>query len=72
MFLSGIWPYGGTFGDIFFSDKGVVFYLRNEVIVGVVTWNIFGKMGVARRLIAMESTEKDYAELAKLFNVNKI
>merc|ERR1712131_214628 len=53
-------------------DKGVVFYLRNEVIVGVVTWNIFGKMGVARRLIAMESTEKDYAELAKLFNVNKI
>jgi len=53
-------------------DKGVVFYLRNEMIVGVVTWNIFGKMGVARRLIAMESTEKDYAELAKLFNVNKI
>ena len=45
--------------------------MRHGTIVGVITWNIFGKMGLARRLIAMESAENDYSELAKLFNVNK-
>lgn len=53
------------------SDKGVVFYLRNENVVGVVTWNIFGKMGVARRLLAHKSEEIDFAEMARLFNVHK-
>ena len=54
-----------------FLDKGVVFYLRNENVVGVVTWNIFGKMGVARRLLAHKSDELDFAEMARLFNVHK-
>jgi len=53
-------------------DRGVVFYTRNDTVVGVVTWNIFNKMGIARRLIAMEQQTPDYAELAKLFDVNKM
>ena len=54
-----------------YLEKGVVFYLRNDVIVGVVTWNIFGKMGMARRLLALQSRENDFAEIARLFNVHK-
>ena len=52
-------------------DKGVVFYLRQDIIVGVVTWNIFGKMGIARRLIALQNRENDFEEIARLFNVHK-
>lgn len=52
-------------------DKGVVFYLRQDIIVGVVTWNIFGKMGMARRLLALQSKENDFEEIARLFNVQK-
>ena len=31
-------------------SKGVVFYLREKKIVGVLTWNCFGKMDVARKV----------------------
>lgn len=30
--------------------KGVVFYLRNDVVVGIVLWNIFNRMSIARRV----------------------
>ena len=30
--------------------KGVIFYLRDKVIVGIVTWNVFNKMAVARQV----------------------
>ena len=57
--------------NIFCSDKGVVFYLRQDIIVGVVTWNVFGKMGIARRLIARQDKDSDFEEIARLFNVHK-
>jgi hypothetical protein len=33
-------------------SKGVVFYLNQETgrIMGVLTWNLFGKMGVAKQV----------------------
>lgn len=31
-------------------EKGVVFYLRDDVVVGIVLWNIFNRMSVARRV----------------------
>lgn len=31
-------------------EKGVVFYLRDEVVVGIVLWNIFSRMSIARRV----------------------
>lgn len=31
--------------------KGVVFYVRNNVVVGIVLWNIFNRMSVARQVI---------------------
>lgn len=30
--------------------KGVVFYLRDSKVVGILLWNIFGRMAVARRV----------------------
>lgn len=31
-------------------EKGVVFYLRDDVVVGIVLWNIFNRMSIARRV----------------------
>jgi len=51
--------------------KGVVFYLnKNDRVVGVVSWNLFGKMKRARKIISDEiivQSEDDLDELAKLF-----
>lgn len=30
--------------------KGIVFYTRNDVVVGMVLWNVFNKIPVARRV----------------------
>lgn len=30
--------------------KGVIFYLRNDIIVGIVMWNVFNRMPVARQV----------------------
>lgn len=30
--------------------KGVVFYLRDNIVVGVLLWNVFNKMPIARRV----------------------
>merc|ERR1712110_414079 len=51
--------------------KGVVFYLNKcDRVVGVVSWNLFGKMKRARKIISDGITvqnEEDLDELAKLF-----
>lgn len=31
-------------------SKGVVFYMRNSSVVGVVLWNVFNRMPIARRV----------------------
>jgi programmed cell death 8 (apoptosis-inducing factor) len=31
--------------------KGVVFYLRDDTVVGVVMWNVFNRMQIARQVI---------------------
>lgn len=30
--------------------KGVVFYLRDDIVVGIVLWNIFNRMSIARQV----------------------
>ncbi|XP_065885748.1 apoptosis-inducing factor 1, mitochondrial-like [Dysidea avara] len=51
-------------------SKGVVFYLREKRIVGVLTWNCFGKMDVARKLIANNSTKADINNYIKDFDIH--
>lgn len=31
-------------------EKGVIFYLRDDIVVGIVLWNIFNRMSIARRV----------------------
>lgn len=50
-------------------QKGVIFYLRDEVVVGVLLWNIFGKISLARKIIRDQKPYHDYGEVAKLFHV---
>lgn len=52
-------------------DKGVVFYLRDDgVVVGILLWNIFNRMAVARKIINEHRAYDDISELAKLFDIH--
>ena len=31
-------------------SKGVIFYLKDKTVVGIVLWNVFNKMPVARKV----------------------
>lgn len=31
-------------------EKGVIFYLRDDVVVGILLWNIFHRMSIARQV----------------------
>ncbi len=51
--------------------KGVIFYLNGENrVVGLLLWNVFSRMGLARKIIRENRTYEDLAELAKLFNIH--
>ncbi|XP_069842229.1 apoptosis-inducing factor 1, mitochondrial [Dendropsophus ebraccatus] len=50
--------------------KGVVFYLRDNVVVGIVLWNIFNRMPIARKIIKDGEEHADLSEVAKLFNIH--
>ncbi|XP_075691675.1 apoptosis-inducing factor 1, mitochondrial [Rhinoderma darwinii] len=51
--------------------KGVVFYLRDNVVVGIVLWNIFNRMPIARKIIKDGEQHADLNEVAKLFNIHE-
>ncbi|KAL1110339.1 hypothetical protein AAG570_007870, partial [Ranatra chinensis] len=51
--------------------KGVIFYLRDGIVVGIVLWNIFNKMAVARQVLKDEKRYEDLNEVAKLFNIHE-
>lgn len=50
--------------------KGVVFYLRDDIVVGVLLWNVFNRMPVARKVIKEGRKFDDLSEVAKLFNIH--
>ncbi|XP_046450087.1 apoptosis-inducing factor 1, mitochondrial-like isoform X2 [Daphnia pulex] len=51
--------------------KGIVFYTRNDVVVGMVLWNVFNKIPVARRILKEGLTTDKLAEAAKLFDLHE-
>lgn len=51
--------------------KGVIFYLRDSKIVGVVLWNVFNRMSIARRILKEGKSYEDLTEVAKLFNIHE-
>ncbi|XP_005179880.2 putative apoptosis-inducing factor 1, mitochondrial isoform X2 [Musca domestica] len=50
--------------------RGVVFYLRDEKIVGILLWNIFNRIGLARTIIKENKKYEDLNEVAKLFEIH--
>lgn len=52
--------------------KGVIFYLnKNNIVVGCVTWNIFGRMKTIRKIIADQKKMQgeDLQSMAKMFKI---
>lgn len=50
--------------------KGVVFYLRDEKVVGIVLWNVFNRINIARSIINEGKHYDDLNEVAKLFEIH--
>ncbi|KAF2905644.1 hypothetical protein ILUMI_00534 [Ignelater luminosus] len=51
--------------------KGVIFYLRDDIVVGIVLWNVFNRMNIARQVLKDERKYDDLNEVAKLFNIHE-
>lgn len=56
--------------DIDDFSKGVVFYLREDKIVGIVLWNVFNRINTARAVISQDKKYDDLNEVAKLFDIH--
>ncbi|CAF1015507.1 unnamed protein product [Rotaria sp. Silwood1] len=52
-------------------NKGVVFYLKENKVVGIVLWNIFNRIPIARKIIKDQEVITNFQELAKLFNIHQ-
>lgn len=50
--------------------KGVIFYMKNNKVVGILLWNIFNRIGLARTIIKQDKTYDDLNEVAKLFAIH--
>lgn len=61
-------PRAPEYGDNY--GKGVIFYLRDNIIVGIVLWNVFTKMSIARKIINESKSYDDLSEVAKLFELH--
>ena len=51
-------------------SKGVIFYLKDEKVVGVLLWNVFNRINTARKIVVQNTKYEDLNELAKLFNLH--
>ena len=51
--------------------KGVIFYLRDDKVVGIVLWNVFNRINVARAVIAEGKKYDNLNEVAKLFEIHQ-
>lgn len=51
--------------------KGVIFYLRDDIVVGIVLWNVFNRMSIARQILKDQRKYDDLNEVAKLFHIHE-
>uniref|UniRef100_A0A915IXA5 Uncharacterized protein n=1 Tax=Romanomermis culicivorax TaxID=13658 RepID=A0A915IXA5_ROMCU len=51
-------------------NKGVIFYMREKRIVGMLFWNLFNRIPIARRILKDDAEYEDLNEVAKLFNIH--
>ncbi|KAH8248635.1 hypothetical protein KR032_001609 [Drosophila birchii] len=50
--------------------KGVVFYMKDDKVVGILLWNLFNRIGLARTIINQNKNYDNLNEVAKLFEIN--
>lgn len=50
-------------------DKGVLFYIQDKKIVGILLWNVFNRISIARKILSSDETFTDLNEVAKLFDI---
>lgn len=50
--------------------KGVIFYLRNDIVVGILLWNVFNRINIARVIVSEGKKYDDLNEVAKLFDLH--
>jgi programmed cell death 8 (apoptosis-inducing factor) len=50
-------------------DKGVIFYMQDDRIVGILLWNVFNRISIARKILSSDETFNDLNEVAKLFDI---
>jgi len=52
--------------------RGVVFYLNDKNrVVGILLWNLFNRISIARKVISQDTTYDDLNEVAKLFDIHE-
>lgn len=51
-------------------SKGVVFYMQDEKVVGIVLWNVFNRINTARAILSKDTKCDDLDEVAKLFDIH--
>lgn len=51
--------------------KGIIFYLRDDKVVGILLWNVFNRINIARKVIAENKKFDDLNEVAKLFDIHE-
>ncbi|KAJ8675693.1 hypothetical protein QAD02_011479 [Eretmocerus hayati] len=52
-------------------SKGVIFYVRDDTVVGILLWNVYNRMAIARQLLARGTTYEEINEAAKLFTIHE-
>ncbi|XP_014484706.1 PREDICTED: apoptosis-inducing factor 1, mitochondrial isoform X2 [Dinoponera quadriceps] len=51
-------------------NKGVIFYLKDDIVVGIVLWNIFNRIRIAKQVLAKGTKYDDLNEVAKVFTIH--
>ena len=50
--------------------KGIVFYTREKKVVGILLWNIFSQMPIARKIVTEGKDHEDFNTLVKAFKLH--
>lgn len=56
--------------DASYYGRGVIFYLKDKKVVGILLWNLFNRIGLARTIINQDTKYEDLNEVAKIFEIH--
>ncbi|XP_051173048.1 apoptosis-inducing factor 1, mitochondrial isoform X2 [Leptopilina boulardi] len=52
-------------------ERGIIFYLKNDIVVGIVLWNVFSRMSIARQVLERGTKYEELSEISKLFTMHE-